>query len=278
MQVLLRTTFLVIAIFLDQRRLGNFYNNFPAAVFVSLCTALVLEWVKVSTPHFVYGLAFYLLVNSFMYLAIFLLFALEVFLSPQHMTYYFSVLFCIVWFTLIAGVMVFLIKTYPWREITQEWTDHRKWIVGGLMTLSVCLLVRAVLLVFGAFMYENTFNLYDAADKYSTPKIPTPLLILYYAVGEFAPSLAMLVVQFKLPSDLTKRPYGELERLIKKMKEEPLDYRSDRILCKICLEKEINTAFLPCRHSTVCEDCSILVNSCPLCRKAITQTLLIYRS
>jgi len=277
MQVLLRCSFLAIAIFLDQRRLGNFYNNFPAAVFVSICTALLLEWVKVSSQSFAYGLVFFLIVNGLMYISIFVLFGLEVYLSPQHMTYYFSIIFCIMWLILVAGTAYFLIKTYPWREITQEWTDHRKPIVFGLITLCVCLVIRTLLLIFGTFIYENTYNLYDPTVN-NTAKIPTALLFVYYGVGELLPACAMLLVQFKLPSDLTKKPYGELERLIKKMKDEPVDYKSDSILCKICLEKEINTAFLPCRHSTVCEDCSILVDTCPLCRKAISQTLLIYRS
>jgi len=278
MQVILRCSFLVIAIFLDQRRLGNFYNNFPAAVFVSICTALLLEWVKVSTESFAYSLAFYLIVNSLMYTSIFIVFGLEVSLSPQHITYYFSIIFCFMWFTLIAGIAYFLIKTYPWKDITQEWTDHKIPIVAGLITMCMCLLIRTLLLILGAFFYENTFNFYDPSDSNSTPKIPTPLLFAYYAIGEFLPAAAMLLVQFKLPYDLTKKPYGELERLIKKMKDEPVDYKSDSMLCKICLEKEINTAFLPCRHSTICEDCSILVDICPLCRKQITQTLLIYRS
>lgn len=273
MQITLRCTFFVISIFLDQKRLGNFYNNFPAAVFVTLCCVLLLEWVKVATQSIIYPLTFYLIVNAFMYISIFLLFGLEVYLTPEHMIFYFSTLFCCIWVLVISGGIYFLAKTYPWKDMTQEWTDNRKSVVGGIILLCTCLFIRSILLMFGTFVYNNTYNLTDP----SNPTIPSILLLIYYAVGELLASIGMIIVQLKLPAQLTKRPYGELERLINKMKKEEADYKAESLLCKICLEKETNTAFLPCRHSLACEDCSLVLNACPLCRKAISETLLLYR-
>jgi hypothetical protein len=45
------------------------------------------------------------------------------------------------------------------------------------------------------------------------------LLIGYYFIGEFLPSLALLYIHEKLPA-IPLKTYGELERLIKQIKEE----------------------------------------------------------
>ncbi len=45
---------------------------------------------------------------------------------------------------------------------------------------------------------------------------------------------------------------------------------SNRNLCKICLEIEVNRLFLPCRHLAVCDECVILLKSCHICRSRIT--------
>ncbi|XP_072377231.1 baculoviral IAP repeat-containing protein 3-like [Diabrotica undecimpunctata] len=52
---------------------------------------------------------------------------------------------------------------------------------------------------------------------------------------------------------------------------------NQRIICKICLSREINTVALPCGHATSCLDCSRLLNNiCCLCRTPVECTPRLY--
>ena len=46
-------------------------------------------------------------------------------------------------------------------------------------------------------------------------------------------------------------------------------------LCCICYEKAATIAFIPCGHFGTCNTCAIRVNTCPFCRKEITEKILI---
>ena len=47
----------------------------------------------------------------------------------------------------------------------------------------------------------------------------------------------------------------------------------DKYMCKICVSEEVNILFRPCLHVCVCLVCSHKVNTCPLCRKNITEKI-----
>nr|XP_022288057.1 baculoviral IAP repeat-containing protein 3-like isoform X2 [Crassostrea virginica] len=47
----------------------------------------------------------------------------------------------------------------------------------------------------------------------------------------------------------------------------------NQILCKICMEKKVSIAFLPCSHLVCCEDCAPAMRTCPFCRKFIKGTV-----
>jgi hypothetical protein len=44
---------------------------------------------------------------------------------------------------------------------------------------------------------------------------------------------------------------------------------TDNYLCKICLEQELGTVFLPCGHIMTCVKCAIMFTDCPFCRQEI---------
>jgi len=48
-----------------------------------------------------------------------------------------------------------------------------------------------------------------------------------------------------------------------------LDDLSDSLLCRCCIDKEVNTAFFPCRHVVCCSECAPLCDTCPLCRSPV---------
>lgn len=50
--------------------------------------------------------------------------------------------------------------------------------------------------------------------------------------------------------------------------------------CNICMNAEVNSVILPCRHATMCYDCATQVKNlngtCPFCNSAIEDTLQLY--
>jgi hypothetical protein len=51
-----------------------------------------------------------------------------------------------------------------------------------------------------------------------------------------------------------------------------------RLLCKICLDREIGVVFLPCGHQLACTQCAPCVADCPICRKVIRGTVRTFFS
>jgi hypothetical protein len=47
--------------------------------------------------------------------------------------------------------------------------------------------------------------------------------------------------------------------------------------CCICVEQHRECVFLPCRHLCACEECSKLLDECPVCRQPIVEKITIYR-
>ncbi|CAG0899057.1 unnamed protein product [Darwinula stevensoni] len=52
----------------------------------------------------------------------------------------------------------------------------------------------------------------------------------------------------------------------------------DEDLCKLCLEAELNCAFVDCGHMVACLPCAQMVRNCPICRKAITRRIRIFKA
>ena len=50
----------------------------------------------------------------------------------------------------------------------------------------------------------------------------------------------------------------------------------NNITCKVCLDKQINTLFIPCRHLMCCKECADSVKNCPFCRQVIIGTVDVY--
>lgn len=52
----------------------------------------------------------------------------------------------------------------------------------------------------------------------------------------------------------------------------------DKILCKVCMERDVEITFIPCGHLCVCEKCSRHVKKCPMCRNHIRGLVKTYLS
>jgi len=52
---------------------------------------------------------------------------------------------------------------------------------------------------------------------------------------------------------------------------QPSEYDTEKDTCKVCLNSQINTVFVPCGHRCVCSSCGDGLKNkiCPICRQAI---------
>jgi len=279
MQLSLRCAFMTLAVFVETSQYGDFYNTFPASIHITLCTFLLLQWVKATGLSFVPPLISYIVVNGLMYLSGFVIVGIEVTVPKTDAGYIlvvFATIYCWLWFSLVSGFLYYIIKTYPWSDPTKEWIRYKRPILVGFGSLCVCFTLRGLLLVYGTLVYKNTFSF--GVASLSVRQIPPYLYYIYYSIGELIPSFLMIIIQSYLPSNLFAASYGELEKLIQKYKADIPDRVEEKLLCKVCMEREIDTALLHCKHSVLCYDCAKTLDDCPICRKPITQVLKIYRS
>ena len=76
----------------------------------------------------------------------------------------------------------------------------------------------------------------------------------------------------KLKSKRKPEKKKTIQEEIKEKEREVERFRS-RLQCKVCLDEQVGTLFLPCRHLICCVNCAVSVNKCPLCREKIIGTI-----
>lgn len=47
-------------------------------------------------------------------------------------------------------------------------------------------------------------------------------------------------------------------------------------VCKICFDRKYEIVVMPCAHLFCCEQCSIKIDTCPICRKKICEKIKVY--
>nr|CAD1826687.1 unnamed protein product [Ananas comosus var. bracteatus] len=68
---------------------------------------------------------------------------------------------------------------------------------------------------------------------------------------------------------------GEQTEIAKNTQEEYERLQNERVLCRICFEKDVRIVLLPCRHCTLCQPCSARCQTCPICRVPIKKRITI---
>ncbi|XP_073081153.1 E3 ubiquitin-protein ligase MYLIP isoform X3 [Manis javanica] len=58
--------------------------------------------------------------------------------------------------------------------------------------------------------------------------------------------------------------------------QEKLRKLKEAMLCMLCCEGEINSAFCPCGHTVCCESCAVQLQSCPVCRSRVEHVQHVY--
>lgn len=52
--------------------------------------------------------------------------------------------------------------------------------------------------------------------------------------------------------------------------------QQEKILCRVCFERDISLVLLPCRHRVLCFECSEKCKQCPICRAFITEKMAVF--
>ena len=63
--------------------------------------------------------------------------------------------------------------------------------------------------------------------------------------------------------------------ILQELKEQ-LEQIQDELMCRVCMDADIDTAFCPCGHLVCCSSCAERLDSCPVCRSHITQMQHIF--
>uniref|UniRef100_H2YPC2 RING-type E3 ubiquitin transferase n=1 Tax=Ciona savignyi TaxID=51511 RepID=H2YPC2_CIOSA len=58
--------------------------------------------------------------------------------------------------------------------------------------------------------------------------------------------------------------------------QERLTLISDALTCRVCLDNEIDSAFIPCGHQVCCKFCAERCQQCPVCRQQIQEALTVF--
>ncbi|XP_069469664.1 E3 ubiquitin-protein ligase MYLIP [Ambystoma mexicanum] len=58
--------------------------------------------------------------------------------------------------------------------------------------------------------------------------------------------------------------------------QEKLRKLKEALLCMLCCEEEINSAFCPCGHMVCCEACAAQLQCCPVCRSSVEHVQHVY--
>lgn len=69
--------------------------------------------------------------------------------------------------------------------------------------------------------------------------------------------------------ELIKIHLNAMEKLIDKLEKKE---------CIICMQRDPDTLFLPCRHLCCCEMCNSSLKICPLCNTKIEKVIKVYRT
>lgn len=70
----------------------------------------------------------------------------------------------------------------------------------------------------------------------------------------------------------------DVEEITKKIQslQEANNILRERKLCKLCLDRDIDTVFLPCGHLVSCKECAPKISKCAICRTLIRGTVLAF--
>ncbi|KAM7471161.1 hypothetical protein LguiA_009344 [Lonicera macranthoides] len=112
---------------------------------------------------------------------------------------------------------------------------------------------------------EHARLFHDGASGYNTFCGYPPDIVKKMPKKDLAEEVWRLQAALGEQTEITKYSQQEYERL-----------QHEKVLCRVCFEREISVVLLPCRHHILCSACSGKCKKCPICRIGIEKRLFVY--
>ncbi|KMS97552.1 hypothetical protein BVRB_5g126120 [Beta vulgaris subsp. vulgaris] len=112
---------------------------------------------------------------------------------------------------------------------------------------------------------EQARLLHEGASGYNTFCSYPPEIVKKMPKKDLAEEVWRLQAALGEQTEITKYSKQEYERL-----------QNEKVLCRVCFEREISIVLLPCRHRILCSVCSDKCKKCPVCRVSVDKRLAVY--
>ncbi|KAG0627661.1 hypothetical protein M758_2G218800 [Ceratodon purpureus] len=113
---------------------------------------------------------------------------------------------------------------------------------------------------------EEHARLYQSeATSYNTFTGFPPEVVKKMARKDLADEVWRLQAALGEQTEITKHQQQEYDRL-----------NNEKVLCRVCFERDIAVVLIPCRHRILCSFCSEKCKQCPVCRNTILERMPVY--
>ncbi|KAJ7557508.1 hypothetical protein O6H91_05G129300 [Diphasiastrum complanatum] len=112
---------------------------------------------------------------------------------------------------------------------------------------------------------EQVCLLIDGSSGYSTFTGPPPEVVKKMAKKDLTEEIWRLQAALGEQTEIAKDQQQKFDRL-----------QNDKVLCRVCFEREIAVVLLPCRHRILCSICSERCKHCPICRGLIQERMPVF--
>lgn len=113
---------------------------------------------------------------------------------------------------------------------------------------------------------EDYARLYQSEDTgYNTFPGFTPEVVKKMARKDLANEVWRLQAALGEQTEITKHQQQEYDHL-----------NNEKVLCRVCFERDIAVVLIPCRHRILCSYCSEKCKHCPVCRNSIVERMPVY--
>jgi len=103
------------------------------------------------------------------------------------------------------------------------------------------------------------------STSYNTFSGLPPEVVKKMARKDLAEEVWRLQAALGEQAEITKQQQQEFDRL-----------QNEKVLCRVCFEREIVMVLLPCRHRILCSFCSEKCTHCPVCRSDIMERMPVF--
>ncbi|KAI3762754.1 hypothetical protein L1987_53195 [Smallanthus sonchifolius] len=106
---------------------------------------------------------------------------------------------------------------------------------------------------------------HDGASGYNTFCGHPPEVVKKMPKKDLTEEVCRLQAALCEQTEITNISQQEYERL-----------QNEKVLCRVCFERELSIVLLPCRHWVLCSKCSVKCKKCPICRVNIDERLPVH--